>query len=144
MIVDLDERSLVKPAALQIHDDDTTFDRPGKIGHDMTSVTRLPFGVEVNATTMAWDFPGTQDSSKDQEIANAFFLKYLCENSGKIHFYVTISWDSMKHRGSDFVNVINLISKKFRNVDDIKQYTSFIITAAPEKVNSEQIVKKIS
>lgn len=48
-----------------MNEDSEESDKPGKIGHGMTSVTKLPFGVQINESTIAWDFPGTQDSSID-------------------------------------------------------------------------------
>lgn len=103
-----------------------------KIAQEDKSETTLPNKARIGDVVL-WDCPGFHDSAGIvQEIANAFYIKMLFENTKYIKCVLVVSESYVtQNRGIDFIDTVEHLVKIFNNVEQFQDSLSLVITHTP-------------
>ena len=114
------------------------------ISNNMTSETKIPNKCQLGDLVI-WDCPGFRDTDVVQEIANAFYIKKLCETNKQLKIVLTITQsDIYSNRGTGFVGVVGQMVESFNNIGALKYSVSLVVTQVDNNKKTHHIQNAIN
>jgi GTPase SAR1 family protein len=111
------------------------------------SETSIPYIWRDSYENIYWDCPGFEDTKGPiQDIANAFFIKKIFDNSKYVKLVIVISDQQLKTKGG-LLNLNKKLAETFENFNEIKDSLSVILTKANDRRsidNFRKIIIKIA
>ncbi len=107
---------------------------PGvQISHKKISETKIPAKITSASGLVVWDCPGFSDLGRDpiQDIANAFYIQRLFETTKELKFVLVVPEHNTKGRGENLLRVVDHFVRIFKDISEIKDSVSLVVTQAP-------------
>jgi energy-coupling factor transporter ATP-binding protein EcfA2 len=109
-------------------------------------------GCGVNSTTTIpnkwyeyWDCPGFDDNtSAEQDITNAFFIKKVFDMSKNIKPLLVIGWGDLTGNANPVKQLTDTLGNLFNSVEDIIPGISLVVTKVPQNQGVKNIKHHIS
>lgn len=114
------------------------------ISDGFSSCTKIPNKLLINGSTY-WDCPGFDDTSVEQDIANAYYIHKILSISTEVKIVIVVKNNLKSDRGNSFARTLNLLSQIVQDQKILFQCLTIVVTfCTPEFTNakfSEQLLQ---